>query len=58
MLLDKLQIKHRDIKPHNILLLDHWIKICDFDISRINLENRFTTGVGTRIYITPEIRAN
>ena len=49
-------IIHRDIKPHNLLLTaDHeTVKIADFGVARITLNDAPITRVGTNIYAPPE----
>lgn len=57
-------IIHRDIKPSNILFLDDNIKICDFglakkinnqNIDNKNLDNSYSSEIGTNYYRAPEI---
>jgi serine/threonine protein kinase len=56
--LHTLNIVHRDIKPHNILLTEdyHNIKLCDFGFSRqLNGIQRINTMCGSPLYMAPEI---
>jgi len=57
-------IIHRDIKPSNILFLDDTIKICDFGLAKKinnkiiennNLDNSYSSEIGTNYYRAPEI---
>jgi len=49
-------IIHRDLKPGNILLTDHWTpKVCDFGVSRQCDSTATMTGLGTPLYMAPEI---
>lgn len=57
-------IIHRDIKPSNILFLDNNIKICDFGLAKKinnqnldnkNLDNSYSTEIGSNFYRAPEI---
>ncbi|XP_037052409.1 ovarian-specific serine/threonine-protein kinase Lok [Bradysia coprophila] len=53
-------ITHRDIKPDNILLLDHHdrtnLKLSDFGLSKLLQENSLLqTMCGTPLYVSPEI---
>jgi serine/threonine protein kinase len=49
-------IIHRDIKPHNLLLTADrsTVKIADFGVARINLNDSPITRVGTNVYAPPE----
>ncbi|EEY65454.1 protein kinase, putative [Phytophthora infestans T30-4] len=47
---------HRDLKSRNILLNDlHKAKLTDFGISRERLERTMTAGVGTSMWMAPEV---
>ena len=54
-------ICHRDLKPENLLFLNEGpeegnpIKIIDFGLSQIFLNNKLKTKVGTAYYVSPEI---
>jgi serine/threonine protein kinase len=55
--LHSLNIIHRDIKPSNIYLLDNIVKIGDFGLSTITIDNNkpLSDDIGTNFYIAPEI---
>tara|TARA_B110000211_G_C14086263_1_gene556831 strand:+ start:3695 stop:4738 length:1044 start_codon:yes stop_codon:yes gene_type:complete len=49
-------IIHRDIKPHNILIHNHCIKISDFGFAKSFEKNELiTTFCGSPLYMAPEI---
>lgn len=53
-----LDISHRDVKPHNVLKRGDIVKLCDFGISRICLDNGVTNisdEVQTLWYRAPEV---
>lgn len=51
------RVLHRDMKPQNILLTEHGIKLCDFGFARMmSLETLVLTSIkGTPLYMAPEI---
>ena len=52
----KKNIIHRDIKPQNILIHDHVIKICDFGLSKsMYLDSIKNSICGSPKYIAPEL---
>jgi hypothetical protein len=53
--LNALGIQHRDIKPHNLLLIGHSVKVADFGLAKL-LEHSITsnTGAMTLAYAAPE----
>ena len=52
----KQNIIHRDIKPQNILIHDHVIKICDFGLSKsMYLDSIKNSICGSPKYIAPEL---
>ena len=59
--LKKYKINHRDIKPHNILIKyiddkDFIIKLGDYGLGKsLNSKNFFSSVVGTKHYIAPEV---
>ena len=56
----KNNVIHRDLKDANILLKNYQVKICDFNVCRIDEEengNPITT-VGTKNFISPELLKN
>ncbi|KAE9353056.1 hypothetical protein PF008_g5170 [Phytophthora fragariae] len=49
-------IIHRDLKSRNILLTSNMqAKLADFDISREQLDRTMTAGVGTSLWMAPEV---
>lgn len=53
-------VVHRDIRTSNVLISkddqgDHELKLCDFGLSRIMGDGRFTPGTITSIYRAPEV---
>jgi serine/threonine protein kinase len=53
-----LGISHRDIKPYNVLQRGDDVRLCDFGISRINLEfgmSNITSDIQTLWYRAPEV---
>lgn len=54
------QILHRDLKPQNLLVDDHWnVKLCDFGLSQVKLqEQKIRDGKsipGTPLWMSPEV---
>ena len=51
-----LNIIHRDLKSHNLLIDQNWnIKICDFGISRVSSHTETMTSVGSVAWSAPEV---
>ena len=58
-------IIHRDLKPENVLISresqsGHFVKLCDFGLAIDHLLDNsmtHTAGVGTRLYMAPEVRS-
>ncbi|MGE3803638.1 MAG: protein kinase [Gemmataceae bacterium] len=50
-------VLHRDIKPDNILLLEHHVKLADFGLARVHQSERSmnASGSGTPAYMPPEV---
>ena len=50
------RVLHRDIKPDNILLLQHHAKVADFGLARLQTGSQsvFSSGGGTPAYMAPE----
>ncbi len=56
-----MNIIHRDIKPDNILIKNGIIKISDFGFSRYAIfegQENFTNGIGTPLYMSPQLLNN
>ena len=51
-------IKHRDIKPHNILVYRASVLLTDFGVSRESLDTTSGTNAGTTRYQSPEMAAS
>lgn len=51
-------IKHRDIKPHNILVYRASVLFTDFGVSRESLDTTSGTNAGTTRYQSPEMAAS
>lgn len=51
-----LNLVHRDLKPHNLLLRDNYLtlKICDFG-TVVDLHTTMTNCVGSALYMSPEV---
>lgn len=58
--LHKINIVHRDLKSHNLLVDQHFvIRICDFGLSRLFEESQSTmTACGTPCWTAPEVLRN
>eukprot|EP01111_Echinosteliopsis_oligospora_P013540 TRINITY_DN4878_c0_g1_i1.p1 TRINITY_DN4878_c0_g1~~TRINITY_DN4878_c0_g1_i1.p1 ORF type:complete len:522 (+),score=97.63 TRINITY_DN4878_c0_g1_i1:241-1806(+) len=50
---------HRDLKPHNLLVDEHWrVKVCDFGLSKFLEPKKDMTACGTPAYAAPEVLRN
>jgi serine/threonine protein kinase len=55
------QLLHRDIKPHNLLVLHGHVKVADFGLARVFESQRLmmsASGSGTPAYMAPEVWRN
>jgi serine/threonine protein kinase len=55
--LNSQNVQHRDLKPDNILLLQHHVKVADFGLARLqeNMRSVAATFCGTPAFMAPEV---
>jgi len=53
------KVAHRDLKPENVLLASRGpapqVKLADFGLAKVNQKATMTRGVGTPLYMSPEL---